>query len=98
MHSRNEYPKVLRESYLKAKANKEKSDILYEYCGETGQSKKHVIRETQSWVDPRPKQRKKRMEAYDNQIKGVLARVWEIFDCCCGQKPKPVPVVEMDGE
>jgi len=32
MHSRNEYLKVLREKYLRAKTKKEKSLILDEYC------------------------------------------------------------------
>ena len=44
MHSRNEYLKVLRERYLKAKTKKEKSQILDEYCRNTGQARKYVIR------------------------------------------------------
>ena len=39
MHSRNEYLKVLKESYFKAKTKKEKSQILDEYCRNTGQSR-----------------------------------------------------------
>jgi len=37
MHSSNEYVKVLRGRYLKAKGRKEKSRILDEYCNDTGQ-------------------------------------------------------------
>jgi hypothetical protein len=44
MYSRNEYFKVLRERYLKAKSKKEKSQILNEYCSNTGQSRKYVVR------------------------------------------------------
>jgi hypothetical protein len=36
MHSQNEYLRVLREKYLKAKTKQEKSLILDEYCGNTG--------------------------------------------------------------
>ena len=44
----------------------------------------------------RPKQRKKRKETYDGQVKAALARVWEIFDCPCGQRLKPILEVEVD--
>jgi len=47
MHSRNEYLKVLREKYLQAKTRKEKSLILDEYCGNTGQARKYIIRKIQ---------------------------------------------------
>jgi len=39
MHSRNEYLKVIRESYFKVRTKKEKSQILDEYCRNTGQSR-----------------------------------------------------------
>jgi len=42
MHSRNEYLKVIREKYFKVRTKKEKSQILNEYCSNTGQSRKHV--------------------------------------------------------
>ena len=44
MHSRDEYLKVLREGYFKAGSKKETSQILDEYCCNTGQSRKYVIR------------------------------------------------------
>ena len=44
MHSRNEYLNVLKENYFKAKTKKEKSQLLDEYCRNTGQSRKDVIR------------------------------------------------------
>jgi len=96
MHSRNEYLKVVRERYFRARTKKEKSVILNEYCSNTGQSRKYVIRKIQSRVDLRPKQRKKRKETYDGQVKAALARVWEIFDCPCGQRLKPILEVEVD--
>jgi hypothetical protein len=75
MHSRNEYLKVLREKYLKARTKKDKSLILDKYCGNTGQARKYVIRKIQPGVDLRPKQRKKRKETYDSQVKVALAKV-----------------------
>jgi len=95
MPSRNQYLKVLRERYLKAKAKKEKTQILDEYCHNTGQARKYVIRKIQPEVDLRPKQRKKRKQTYDGQVTAALARVWEIFDCPCGQRLKPILEVEV---
>ncbi len=96
MQSRNQYLKVLRERYLKAKAKKEKTQILDEYCRNTGQARKYVIRKIQPRVDLVPKQRKKRKQTYDGQVTAALAEVWEIFDCPCGQRLKPVLEVELD--
>ncbi|MCL0106928.1 hypothetical protein M1N63_00650 [Thermodesulfovibrionales bacterium] len=96
MHSRNEYLKVLREKYLKARTKREKSQILDEYCGNTGQARKYVIRKIQPGVDLGLKQRKKRKETYDSQVKAALAKVWEIFDHPCGQRLKPLLEVEVD--
>lgn len=96
MHSRNEYLKILRERYLEAKARKEKTRILDEYCCNTGQARKYVIRKIQPGVDLRLKQRKKRKETYDGQVKAALAKVWEIFDCPCGQRLKPILEIEVD--
>jgi len=83
MQSRNRYLKVLRERYLKAKAKKEKTEILDEYCRNAGQVRKYVIRKIQLGEDLGPKQRKKRKQTYDNQVTAALAEVWEIFDCPC---------------
>jgi hypothetical protein len=58
MHSRNEYLKVLRERYLKAKTKKEKSRILDEYCLNTGQARKYAIRKIQPNVSLNPKPRR----------------------------------------
>ncbi len=96
MHSRNEYLKVLRERYLKAKTKKEKSRILDEYCLNTDQARKYAIRKIQPGVDLGQKQRKKRKETYDGQVTSALAKVWEIFDFPCGQRLKPVLEVELD--
>jgi len=95
MHSRNEYLKVMRRSYLKTKTRKEKSQLLDEYCRNTGQSRKYAIAKIRR-ADLRPKQRKKRREIYDGQVKAALAKIWEIFDYPCGQRLKPLLEVETD--
>ena len=96
MESRNQYLKVLRERYLRARVKKEKTQILDEYCRNTGQVRKYVIRKIQPGVDLRPKQRKKRKQTYDGQVTAALAQIWEIFDCPCGQRLKPILEVELD--
>ena len=96
MHSRNEYLKVLRERYLETETRKGKSRILDEYCRNTGQARKYVIRKIQPWVDLRPKQRKKRKQTYDGPVTTALARLWGIFDYPCGQRLKPILEVELD--
>ncbi len=75
MESRNQYLGVLRERYLRAKAKKEKSQILDEYCHDTSQARKYVIREIQPGIDLRPKQRRKRKQTYDGQVIAPLAKV-----------------------
>ena len=96
MHSRNEYLRVLKERYLKVRTRKGKSRILDEYCSNTGQARKYVIRKIGPGVDLRPRQRKKRQETYDGEVKAALARVWEIFDYPCGQRLKPVLQTEVE--
>lgn len=95
MHSKNEYLKVIRERYFPARTRKEKTLLLDEYCGNTGQSRKHVI-----WKIHRgsikPKQRKRRKEQYDGQVKAALVKVWEIFDYACGQRLKPLLETEVE--
>ena len=96
MQSRNQYLKVLRERYIKAKAKKENTQILDEYCRNTGQARKYVIRKIHPGVDLRPKQRKRRKQTYDGQVTAALAKVWEIFDCPCGQRLKLILEIELD--
>ena len=46
MYSRNQYLKVLRGRYLKAITRKEKTQILDEYCYNTGQARKYIMEDT----------------------------------------------------
>jgi len=95
MHARDEYLKVIRKRYFAAETRKGKSQILDEYCGNTGQSRKYVIRKIHKPV-LRIRQRKKRKETYDGQVRAALVKVWEVFDYPCGQRLKPVLEIEVD--
>jgi hypothetical protein len=96
MHSRSEYLKVLTEKYLKVKVRKEKTEILDEYCRNTGQSRKYAIRKIHSGVGSQAKLGKRRKQVYDGQVSQALSRIWEIFDCPCGQRLKPILETEVD--
>ena len=95
MHARDEYLKVIRKRYFAAEARKGKSQILDEYCGNTGQSRKYVIRKMHKPV-LRIRRRKKRKEIYDGQVTAAMAKAWEIFDYPCGQRLKPLLEAEVD--
>jgi hypothetical protein len=96
MHSREEYLKVVRERYWKAKSKKEKTQILDEYCQNAGQSRKYVIRKIRLRAVAYQKARKRRKEVYDAEVRAALAKVWEIFDYPCGQRLKPLLQIEVD--
>ena len=95
MRSRNQYLKTLREKYLKTKSKKDKGKILNEYCQNTGQDRKYVIKKMRFKVKLKEGQRKKRKEYYDGYVKAALVKVWEIFDFACGQRLKSSLTKEM---
>jgi hypothetical protein len=95
MHSRNQYLKVLIEDYLKAD-RKGKGKILDEYCKNTGQSRKYVIRKINEMAFKEPKPQKKRKAKYGRDVRDVLSKIWEIFDYPCGQRLKPILMSEVD--
>jgi len=95
MSARNQYLKVLQERYFMAKSRKEKSSILDEYCKNTHQNRKYVIRKIRSpfhWI---PKKRK-RTSIYDGPVRCPLVRIWEIFDFPCGQRLRPLLETEVN--
>lgn len=79
MHSRDQYLKRLLERYLKA-GKKGRGEILDEYCRNTGQSRKYVIRKISDLRFVSSKRRKKREVKYDHKVRNALYRLWEIFD------------------
>lgn len=84
IEARKQYMETLREKYLKAN-KKEKGRILDEYCKNTGQERKYVIKKFRYKVKIREK-RKKRREYYNNSVKPTLVEIWKIFEKPCGQR------------
>lgn len=95
MQARNQYLKTLRERYLKIKSKKEKGKILDEYCRNTGQDRKYVIKKMNFKIRLKEGQRKKRKVYYDGYLRAALVKVWEIFDFACGQRLQPILTKEM---
>jgi len=89
MKARNQYLKVLQERYLRA-SKKEKGRILDEYCKNTGQNRKYVIRKTRSQIVLERKPRRKRGWVYDGEVIAALVQIWEVFDYPCGQRLAPL--------
>ena len=89
--ARNQYMKTLREKYFSA-GKKEKGRILDEYCRNTGQERKYVIKKFRykAKLKPEGSARKARAEYYDGYVKSALARLWAIFDYPCGQRLAPL--------
>lgn len=96
MNARNQYLKVLQRKYLMAKLRKEKSLILDEYCKNTHQNRKYVIRKIRSRISLAVKKRGGKPIIYDGYVKAALAKIWEIFDYPCGQRLAPVLRTEVD--
>ena len=88
--------KTLREKYL-AGSKKEKTRILNEYCENTKEDRKHVIKKFNYKVKiKKPGERKKRKEYYDSYVKTALVDIWNIFDRPCGQRLKPLIDSELE--
>jgi hypothetical protein len=82
--AREQYMKTLREEYLSS--NKEnKGRILDEYCKNTGQERKYVIKKFRYKVKLK-EVRKNRKTYYGGDVIAVLVKIWEIFDYPCGQR------------
>lgn len=92
LSTRHEYLMRIKKKYLKAD-KKQKSDILNEFCDNSGMHRKYVIVLLQARVDLDARdgrQRKPRKPAYDNRVMYWLKKVWDILDCPCGQRLSPV--------
>jgi hypothetical protein len=96
IRARKEYAAVVRDRYWKTHSKKEKSLILDEYCANTGQARKYVIRKLRARENPDPKPRKRRQAVYNGQVTAALAKIWEIFDYPCGQRLKPLVESQTD--
>jgi hypothetical protein len=104
MKSRNQYLEELirKNGGYHLKTKKEKTKLLNEYCRMTGQNRDYVIRKLRRglWVfqERRRKSDKQRIRKviYDNDVKYVLIKCWEIFDYPCGQRLAPLLRQEID--
>ena len=96
MNARNQYLKVLQKKYFMAKSRKEKSLILDEYCKNTHQNRKYVIRKIRSPISLTVRRRGGKPIVYDGYVKVALAQIWDIFDEPCGQRLAPLLKTEVD--
>ncbi len=79
-----------------ASVRKDKSAILDEYCSNTHQNRKHVIRKIRSSISLVPKRGGGKEVVYDGYVKAALAKIWEIFDYPCGRRLAPLLRTEVD--
>jgi len=89
MRSRNQYLRLLQSRYIGA-GKGEKGRILDEYCSNTGQSRRYVIRKIQSEVPIEGRYRRRRKRYYGSDVVVALAKLWAIFDYPCGQRLAPL--------
>ena len=101
MQSRDQY---LQELIRKAGGynllrKKDKSKILDEYCKNTEQERKYVIRkikEGKYFEDKSKSVKRKRKCYYDDIVIIALKKLWKIFDYPCGQRLEPSIKTEID--
>lgn len=91
MKSRNQYLETLirNNGGYHTQSKKKRSALLDEYCKNTGQNRKYIIRKIRAgkWVkDPTKTKERKRKEYYDGDVKVNLIKIWKIFDYPCGER------------
>lgn len=91
MQTRNQYLQTLlqKSGGYNLLSKKEKSKILDEYCKNTGQEKKYVIRKIKEgkFIEDGSKSvQRKRESFYDGDVVVALKKTWKIFDYPCGQR------------
>lgn len=95
MASRKQYLQALLERYLKAR-KRQKGSILDEYCRNTGQNRKYVIRKLGDLALTEPRSPRKRAPRYGPETARALEKLWKIFDYPCGQRLRPLIETELD--
>lgn len=94
MRARNQYLSTLLERYLKAE-KAQKGRLLDEYCRNTRQNRKYVIRKISRMAFGLPRVRKKRAAVYGYDVRAALEALWRVFDFPCGQRLAPVVRAEL---
>ena len=95
MTSRKQYLQTVMERYLKAR-KRIKGSILDEFCRNTGQNRKYVIRKIKVLASTEPRPPRSRAAHYGQETARALETVWRIFDYPCGQRLKPLIETELD--
>lgn len=95
MQARKQYLITLLGRYLKAN-KRQKGLLLDEYCRNTRQNRKYVIRKISRMAFGPPRVRKKRTVFYGRDVRMALEEVWKIFDFPCGQRLAPMVRAELD--
>jgi len=87
MYSRRQYLKTLQQTYLKG-CKAEKTAILDEYVKNTGHNRKYVISQLSNvrLLNNAQKRPKPRTCKYKATLLEPLVKMYEIFDCPCGQR------------
>ncbi len=90
--SKKELLDEVKPRYLKA-SKKEKSQILDEFCLNTGRNRKYAIHILQARYDyhrVRREGRKKRKKIYGPATLAVVVKIWELLEYPCGARLQPV--------
>jgi hypothetical protein len=95
MRARKQYLQTLLGRYLKAR-KRQKGMILAEYCRNTGQNRKYVIRRLSALASGQTKAVKKRTACYGRDVRRALETLWAIFDYPCGQRLRPLLRTELE--
>lgn len=95
MRSRKQYLETLLGRYIKAD-RQGKGILLDEYCRNTGQNRKYVIRKIGQLLFGAPQVRKVRSVQYGYEVKAIVVKLWQLFDYPCGQRLQPLVRAELD--
>lgn len=91
MASRKQYLQTLMGRYLKAR-KRQKGPILDEFCRNTGQNRKYIIRKISRLASTEPGSPRKRSPRYGPETARALETLWKIFDYPCGQRLRAAAV------
>ncbi len=95
MRTRNQYLNTLLERYLEAE-KAQKGRLLDEYCRNTKQHRKYVIRKISRLAFGPPRVRKRRAVVYGPEVRKALEALWRVFDFPCGQRLAPLVRAELE--
>jgi hypothetical protein len=95
MRARKQYLQMLLGRYLKAR-KRQKGSLLTEYCRNTGQNRKYVIRRLSALASGQTKAVKKRAAFYGRDVRQALETLWAIFDYPRGQRLRPLLRTELE--